>query len=89
MMRALEKREINGQLRTWIAHMLKNRKVTVYMGDCKATKGINRGTPQGGILSSTIFNVDTKDCLENTMRVKIQCIEAIKSLVLGLAPSWS
>ena len=64
MLKALEKRGINGQIRTWIAHMLKNRKVTVQMGDCSATKEINRGTPQGGILSPTIFNIDAEDCLE-------------------------
>ena len=64
MLKALEKRGINGQIRAWIAHMLKNRKVTVQMGDCSATKEINRGTPQGGILSPTIFNIDAEDCLK-------------------------
>ena len=63
-MNALKKRGINGQLRGWIAHMLKNRRVKVQMGECSATKELNRGTPQGGILSPTIFNIDTEDCLD-------------------------
>ena len=63
MLNALEKRNINKQLKDWIEHMLKNRKVTVYMGDSSANKELNRGTPQGGILSPTIFNIDTEDGL--------------------------
>ena len=63
MMKSLEKRNINGQLRDWISHMLENRKVTVHMGESNVTKELNRGTPQGGILSPPIFNIDIEDCL--------------------------
>ena len=61
---ALARKDIPKELGEWIANMLKNRTVTASMGDDTVTKEIDRGTPQGGILSPMIFNVDVDEAVQ-------------------------
>ena len=69
MINVMNKRQIEPKLINWISHMLKNRKATATLLDSEVTKNINRGTPQGGILSPTIWNMNIDDCLRS-MRKK-------------------
>jgi hypothetical protein len=68
MIKALESRGVNECIGTWIKNMLENRTVTAKIGDSEASKNINRGTPQGGILSPTIYNIDTDDIIQEINR---------------------
>ena len=45
----------------WSEHMLSNRTVTAYLNDESASKEIDNGTPQGGILSTDYWNGDGDD----------------------------
>ena len=65
LLKPLARRNINKKLGEWIKNMLENRKVTAELGSSATSKELNRGTPQGGILSPMIFNVDVEECIEN------------------------
>ena len=64
MLNTMRKRDIEPKLLEWISYVLKNRKVTANMLGSEVSKILNRGTPQGGILSPTIWNFEMNDCLE-------------------------
>jgi ribonuclease HI len=61
--KSLANRGVKKDIGTWITYMLENRKVSATIGDSNTTKEINRGTPQGGILSPTIYNIDTDEVI--------------------------
>lgn len=51
----LAERGINIHVRTWIAYMLENRKVTYRTNDGEVTIVAKKGTPQGGVLSPMLW----------------------------------
>jgi retron-type reverse transcriptase len=48
---------ISSGLIRWISHMLRNRWITVSLGDSEQKGRVTRGCPQGGILSPLMWNV--------------------------------
>lgn len=58
----LEKFGIRGRMRNWINNFLTNQKIFVRIGDKESdTKETNAGTPQGSVLSPTLFNIMLAD----------------------------
>ncbi|MCF6239098.1 MAG: hypothetical protein L3J79_09890, partial [Candidatus Marinimicrobia bacterium] len=48
----------------WYAHYLKNRSIEVDLKGVKGTRGLTRGTPQGGVLSPLIWNLAFDELLD-------------------------
>ena len=64
MVNSLKNRGINSTIIRWIEEMLKKRKMIAQLHGESIEKSLDRGTPQGGILSPTLFNLDVEECLE-------------------------
>jgi ribonuclease HI len=57
MEQAMEEFGIPGQTRRWISYMLRNRKVEAEIKGCKRERIVERGCPQGGVLSPRLWNM--------------------------------
>ena len=64
MIRALNNKGIDNKVINWINYMLSNRTVIAELHGAKVGKKLNRGTPQGGVLSPTLWNCDINELLE-------------------------
>ena len=60
---SLEGRDIDQAVQGWMTNMLKNREICIEMRGVKITKKLNKGVPQGGILSPTLWNFILEDLL--------------------------
>ena len=54
----------DAKILTWCKHLLEHRIVIAFLMGGKVCKLVIRGTPQGGILSVTFWNVGSQDMLE-------------------------
>ena len=61
IIRSMERLEVQPIYLKWSEHMLSNRTVTAYLNDKSASKEVDNGTPQGGILSTDYWNGDGDD----------------------------
>ena len=50
--RALNKTSAKGMVADWIINLISNRKIELVMGNTKINRTINKGCPQGGVISS-------------------------------------
>ena len=53
----MRKKDIPEIIITWYGYYLKNRSVTMSLGDKEVCRSLTRGTPQGGILSPLMWNL--------------------------------
>ena len=60
---ALQTKGIRGPICKWIEHSLKDRTAIAMQDSFEAKKKVNRGCPQGGILSPYIWNLIMEDLL--------------------------
>ena len=69
----LNKIGINGHMLNWIQHFLKGRKIQVRLGENMSDIFyLENGSPQGGVLSTTLFNV-----IMNTLSESLNDFEGI------------
>ena len=69
----LNKMGINGHMLNWIQHFLKGRKIQVRLGEnISDIFDLENGSPQGGVLSPTLFNV-----IMNTLSEALNDLEGI------------
>ena len=59
----LKKQEVEPELVRWSENMLRNRRATATLNNETVTLIIEKGTPQGGILSVLFWNLDMNDLL--------------------------
>ena len=53
-----------GMVANWIINMISNRKIELEMGNTKINRNINKGCPQGGVLSPFLCNLVLDDLLQ-------------------------
>ena len=63
IMRALETLNVRGCVTSWIVNMLGTRMITSTIGNNSSTIIVNRGTPQGGVLSPLLWLMVVNDIL--------------------------
>ena len=61
MVKNLAKTGVEKEIILWTKFMLENRTTTAKLGNIASEKNIDRGTPQGGILSVDLWNLDMND----------------------------
>ena len=62
--RALNKTAAKGMVADWIINMISNRKIELKWGNSKINRKIEKGCPQGGVLSPFLWNLVLDDLLQ-------------------------
>ena len=88
---ALTKSKIDKNTSEWIMNMISNRFITLEIKNHKKRIRINRGCPQGGILSPFLWNLVVDDLLKHIEKNDVGNVQAfaddLLSLVCGSCPS--
>ena len=69
MIKNMEKQGIDPEIVRWTEYMLRNRIATATLNNKTVIKIILEGTPQGGILSVILWNLDMNDLLNSFPRI--------------------
>lgn len=64
MEQAMKKFGMSNLMVRWVSHMLRNRSVEAEIKGCRRTRLVERGCPQGGVLSPRLWNMVIDELLE-------------------------
>lgn len=78
----LEERRINKHIKAWICNMLENRQITYDLHGTNVTVAAKRGTPQGGVLSPTLWIIVMDSLLKRLKAANINAIGYADDLVI-------
>ncbi len=81
---ALNKNVTDKTVITWIMNMISNRYITIEIKGHQKRIGINRGCPQGGILSPFLWNLVVNDLLKHAEEHDLGNLQAFADDLLSL-----
>lgn len=79
---SLEESGIKTFLTNWIQTMLTSRVINASLGDFSVRKTVNRGTPQGGVLSPLLWNISINKILKSLVNKGIKTVAYADDIVL-------
>lgn len=90
IMRALEVFGVDEMVTDWIVNMLRSRIINSTWGNTSRRKCVDRGTPQGGVLSPLLWNLAVDEILKDLTKRRIKAVayaDDMAILVSGKFPS--
>ncbi|XP_055858922.1 retrovirus-related Pol polyprotein from type-1 retrotransposable element R1 isoform X1 [Episyrphus balteatus] len=82
ILEALVTFEVEDYIRSWIISMLKERRIQASLGNSNCFKCINRGTPQGGVLSPLLWLLVMNNILVKLERSGVKAVAYADDLVV-------
>ena len=83
ILETLEKKGVRGRLLAWIENYLQDRSARVrFQGHLSEYQNLENGTPQGGVLSPTLFNILMSNLVEIPMKYGCTLISYADDLAL-------
>lgn len=76
---------VDNSLITWLVHMLNSRIVISEVGDSTVTKRVNRGTPQGGVISPLLWLLVINDILVYLDKSRVDVVAYADDVAISIS----